>query len=118
MKHAVHNVAAILWLPFTLHIKLFPMINLLYFYISTSQSMRAVPSMAVFCSSLISDFKAMLFRYFLNDFLKFRLAPIITGSTFSYIPHVLYSNVRSVYFKIFSSSFLIIFLSPKLLLLL
>jgi len=43
-------------------------LNLLYFYISTFRSMCAVPSMAVFCSSLTSCFLGMLLTYFLNDF--------------------------------------------------
>ena len=34
-----------------LHVMLFPMINVLYFYISNFQSKRAVHSMAVICSS-------------------------------------------------------------------
>ena len=40
----------------------------LYFYISTFQSMCAVPNMAVFCSSFISCFPGMLLRYCLNYF--------------------------------------------------
>jgi len=45
-----YSVAAILLL-FILPISLIPVLNLLYFYISTSQSICAVPNMAVFCSS-------------------------------------------------------------------
>jgi hypothetical protein len=40
----------------------------LYLYVSTFRSMCAVPSMAVFCSSLTSWFRGMLLTYFLNDF--------------------------------------------------
>ena len=50
-----YSVAAILWS----HVLLLPMFNHFYFYISTSPSMRAMPNMAVFCSSL--DF--VLSRY-------------------------------------------------------
>ena len=66
----VLNVAALLWLQYRciVHVMLFPMINILYFNISTFQSMCAVPSMAVFCGSLMIRFPGMLLRYSLNDF--------------------------------------------------
>ena len=44
------------------------MINVSYFYISTFRSLCAVPSMAVFCTSLNSCFSGTVLRYFLNDF--------------------------------------------------
>ena len=47
-------VAAILLLLFMVLISLVSVLNLLYFYISTSRSMCAVPNMAVFCNSLTS----------------------------------------------------------------
>jgi hypothetical protein len=50
------------------HLMLLPTINVLYLYISTSRSTCAAPSVAVFCSSLMSCFQGMLFRYFLDDF--------------------------------------------------
>ena len=50
------------------HIALFQLLNLLYFYISTFHSVCAVPNMAVFCSFLTSCFPVMLLGYFLNDF--------------------------------------------------
>jgi hypothetical protein len=52
----VYNFEAILWLQYMAHVMLFPMISVLYFNISTSQSICAVPSMAVLCSSLMSCF--------------------------------------------------------------
>ena len=53
--------------------------------------MCAVPSMAVFCSSLTSCFPGMLLTYSLNDFEVDPVAPIITGITFVfYIPHAPY----------------------------
>ena len=55
------------------HITLFPMLNLLHFYISTFRSMCAVPNMAVFCSSLILCYPVMLLWYFLNDLRWFHL---------------------------------------------
>ena len=47
-----YSVAAVLLLLFMVLISLVPVLNLLYFYISTFRSMCAVPNMAVFCSSL------------------------------------------------------------------
>jgi len=47
-----NSVAVILLLLFMVLISLVPVLNLLYFYISTFRSMCAVPNMAVFCSSL------------------------------------------------------------------
>ena len=71
--------------------------------------------MAVFCSSLTSWFPGMLLRYFLNDFEIVPVAPIITGITFGFTFHMLcISIVRSLYFGIFSVSFLITFLSPEI----
>ena len=49
-----YSVAVILLLLFLVLISLVSVLNLLYFYISTFQSMCAVPNMAVFCSSLTS----------------------------------------------------------------
>jgi hypothetical protein len=69
-------------------ISLVPVLNLLYFYISTSRSMCAVPNVAVLCSSLTSCFPGMLLTYFLNDFEIVPIAPIITGNTFVFIFHV------------------------------
>jgi len=43
-----YSVAAILLLQFMVLISLVPVLNLLYFYISTFRSMCAVPNMAVF----------------------------------------------------------------------
>ena len=69
--------------------------------------------MAVFCSSLTSWFPGMLLTYFLNDFEMVPVAPIITGITFVFTFYMrCISIVRSLYFRIFSASFLITFLSP------
>src|SRR5215469_7441195 len=92
---------------------------LLYFYVSTFRSMCAVPNMAVFCSSLTSWFPGILLTYFLNDFEMVPVAPITTGITLAFTFHMrCISIVRSLYFKIFSASFLITFCLLKLLLLL
>jgi hypothetical protein len=55
-----YTVAAILFLLFMMPISLVPALALLCFYVSTFRSMCAVPSMAVFCSSLYSWFPGML----------------------------------------------------------
>ena len=89
--------------------------NLLYFYISTFRNMCAVPNMAVFCSSLTSCFPGMLLTYFLNDFEIVPFTPVITGINFAFTFHMCcISTVRSLYFRIFSASFLITFLSPAI----
>ena len=74
-----YSVAAILLLLFMVLISLVPVLNLLYFYISTFRSMCAVPNMAVFCSSLTSCFPGMLLTYCLIDFEMVPVAPISTG---------------------------------------
>ena len=72
-----YSVAAILLLLFMVLISLVSVLNLLYFYISTSRSMCAVPNMAVFCSSFTSCFPGMLLTYFLHDFEIAPVAPIL-----------------------------------------
>ena len=69
-----NSVVAILLLLFMVLVSSVPVLNLLYFYISTFQSMCAVPNMAVFCSSLTSCFPGMLLTYFLNDF---KIVPVL-----------------------------------------
>ena len=74
-----YSVAAVLLLLFVVLISLVSVLNLLYFYISTFQSVCAVPNMAVFWGNLTSCFPG---TYFLNDFEIVPVAPIITGITF------------------------------------
>ena len=75
--------------------------------------MCAVPNMAVFCSSFTSCFPGTLLTYFLNNFQIVSVDPI-TRITFSFTFHKrCISIVRSLYFRIFSASFLITFLSPE-----
>ena len=96
-----HGVAAILLFLFMALISLVSVLNPLHFYISTFRSMCAVPSMAVFCSSLTSWFPGMLLTYFLNVFEIVPVAPIITGINFVFTFHMrCISIVRSLYFKI------------------
>jgi hypothetical protein len=72
-----YTVAAILSLLFIVPISPVPALALLYFYISTFRSVCAVPSMAVFCSSLTSWFPGMLLTYFLNDLKWFQSLQLI-----------------------------------------
>ena len=109
------SVAAILLLLFMVLISLVPMLNLLYFYISTLRSMFAVSNMAVLCSFLILWFPGMLFTYFLNDFEIVPVAYVITGIIFVFTFHMhCISVVNSLYFRIFWASFLTTFLSPDI----
>jgi len=101
-----YSVAAILLLLFIVLISLVSVLKLLCFYISSFRSVCAVPNVAVFCSSLTSCFPGMLLTYFLNDFEIVPVAPIITGINFVFTFHMrCISIVRSLYFRIFSSSF-------------
>ena len=96
-----YSVAAILLLLFMVLISLVPVLNLLYFYISTFRSMCTVPNMAVFCGSLISCFPGMLLTYFLNDFEIVPVAHIITGITFVFTFHMrCISVVRSIFYNL------------------
>ena len=53
----------------------------------------------------------MLLMYFVNGFEMVPVAPIITGITLVFTFHMrCISSVRSLYFKIFSASFLITFI--------
>jgi len=77
--------------------------------------MCAVTNMAVFCISLTSCFPGMLLTGFLNDFGIVPVPPIITGITFVFILHVsCIPIVFLFYFRIFSASFLMTFLSPEI----
>ena len=109
-----YSVAAILFLLFMVLISLVSVLNLLYFYISTFRSVCAVPNMAVFWSSLTSCFPGMLLAYFLNDFEIDPIAPILVSPLLFTFHKRFISIVRSVYFRIFLASFLIIFLSPEI----
>jgi len=110
-----YSVAAILLLLFMVLISVVSVLNLLYFYISTLRSMCAVPNMAVFWSSLTSWFPGMLLTYFLNDFEIVPVSTIITGITFVFTFHMCsISIVRSLYFRVFSASFSVTFLSPEI----
>ena len=77
--------------------------------------MCAVPNMTVFWSSFTPCFPGMLLTYFLNDFEIIPVATIIIDMTFVFTFHMrCISIVRSLYFRIFSASFSITFLSPEI----
>ena len=96
-------------------ISLVPTLVLMVFYVSTFRRMCAVLHMAFFCSSRTSWLPGMLPTYFLSDFEMVPVAPIITGITVVFTFHIRWiSIVRSLYFKKFSASFLITFLSPEM----
>ena len=110
-----YNVSAILSLIFMVLIWPVPALARLYFYVSTFRSMCAVANVAVFCSSLTLWFPGILLMHFLNDFEMVPVAPIISDVTLVFTFNMLcISVVRSLYFKIFSASFLITFLSPDI----
>jgi len=85
-------------------IPLVPVLNLLYFYISTFRSMCAVPNMAVFCISLTSCFPGMLLTYFLNDF---EIVPVVVYS----VPK---TSLNLLKYSFFSFSFSLLCCMSKL----
>jgi hypothetical protein len=89
-----HSVAALPYLQFMIHVTLFPMLNVLYFYSSNFRSMFAVPYVALLCGSLISCFPNMLPRYFLNYFDLGPIAPIINGIYFVFYIYYYYYYVN------------------------
>jgi len=103
----VYSFAAILYLKFMLYVMSFLMLNVLYFYISIFRGKCVMPHIVVFCSSLILCSPGIWLRYFLSDFEMVPVVPVITGITFVFIFYACsISFVRSLYFKIFSASFL------------
>ena len=82
-----YSVAAILFFLFMALISLLAELYLLYFYISTFRRMCAVPSTAVFCTSLVSCFPGMLPRYCLSDSVMVPFNPIIIGITSDFTFH-------------------------------
>jgi hypothetical protein len=100
-----YSVATILQLLFMAHTMLFPILNVLYFYISTFRSVCAVPNMAVSCSSLISCFPDKLHSYFLNDSEIVLVTSIISSTTSVFTFHMRWiSNDTLKSFRLLSSS--------------
>ena len=75
----LYSVAAVLYIQFVLHVMLFRMLNMFCTSTLALSILRvcAVPSMAVFCSSLISCFPGMLLWYFMNYCEMVPVDPII-----------------------------------------
>ena len=70
--------------------------------------------LAVFCSSLIWRFPVFCSGIFQTIFQLVPVAPVITGMAFVFIFHMFcVSLVRPLCLRIFSSSFIITFLSPE-----
>ena len=69
------------------------MANVLYSHISSSRSICAELSTAVFCIPLISCFTGMFLRYFLRDFKMVPVAPIVTGITFVFTFQMRYISI-------------------------
>ena len=111
----VNSIAALLYLQPVLHVMLFRPWNMFCtFTLVLSMLCVQCPIRLFFCISLISLFPGMLPRYCLSDFEMVPVAPIITDITFAFTFHVRWICItRSSYFKIFSSSSLISFLSPR-----
>jgi hypothetical protein len=91
-------VAAILSLLFMMPVSLVPALALLFFHVSTFQSVCAVPSMALFCSSLTSWFPGMSLTYFLNDlyYYYYYYLHLYAGCVYSYIYVCRLYNVAAV----------------------
>jgi len=92
-----------------IHMKQTMLLGYMVLYFSTLRSLCAAISTAVYCICLISCLPGMLLRYFLKDFDMLPVAPII----------IFTFRMRSIaivksYFKIYSASFLIPFLSPEI----
>jgi len=82
--------------------------------ISMYQSMCAVPNTALLCSPFMSCLPAVLLRYFLDDLQAVSAAHIVTDITFVFTFQIHGISVaRSLYFKVFTASVLITFLSPE-----
>ena len=73
---------------------------------------KGIKYLTCFVYQLYAINSKILRMYFLNDFEMVPVTPIITGITLVFTFHMhCISIVRSLYFKIFSASFLITFLS-------
>ena len=100
----VYSDAAVVYLQFVLHVMLLCTWNMLWTFTLALSDVSAVPNVAVFCSSLISCLRGLLYRYCLKDF---EMVPV-NGATFAFTFHMCWiSIIKVLYFRIFSSSFLI-----------
>ena len=84
----VYIAAAILSLQFLARVMLFPMLNVLYFYISTLQCMCVVPNIAVSVLPSCRAFPVCWLGYFRNDFEIIPVAAITAGIAFVFTFHM------------------------------
>jgi hypothetical protein len=81
-------------------------------FVLSQYNMRAVPSMAVFCTSLTSCSAGMMLSYLLTDSEVLPVAPSMAGITFAITFHM--RCVPIVYIRIFSTYLLPYFCLLKL----
>jgi hypothetical protein len=79
----VYGVAVVLYFQFVLHVMLFRILCIFCSFTSALSAVFAVPSMAVFCSCLISCFPGTLRGYFLNHFEIVQLPVLLLVSSSS-----------------------------------
>ena len=109
----VYSVAAVLYLQFALHVMLFrPWRMLCTFILALSVVCVQCPIWLLFAVPSFRAFPVRCFGIVWVILWCFQSPPIITGFTFASNFHIRWiSNMRFLYFKIFSASFLITFLS-------
>jgi len=111
----VRTAAAIQQVPFMLHVMLFPMLNVPHFYIITSRSVCSVSDMSDFCSSLLHAFPVSCSGIYRMTLRWFQFTQLLTGIIFVFTFHLRsICTVSFLYFRIFSASILITFLSPEI----
>ena len=84
----LYNFTAVHWLHLVLHVIIFVMIKLFVLLYSTSRYTPAVPTMTIFCTSLMS-FPSILLRLFVN-LMWFKLPLSLLVPLCFYIPYTLY----------------------------
>ena len=91
------------------------MLNLSCTFTSALSEVCLSPHVALLCSYLILRVSVMLLRYFLYYFEMHTVTAVFTGITFVFTFHIrcIYI-VSSLYFRIFSTSFLNVILSAEL----
>jgi hypothetical protein len=96
------NVAATHWLPYVVHVMLFAMTNVLYFFNSALPSWARCPIWLLSVESWCLAFQLCLSYIFSMILRRFRLPVLSLVSLCFYIPHLLFCVVKSAYFKTFS----------------
>jgi len=92
-----------------------PPITLQASHCSTSLIMCDVPSIAVFCGESTECFPGTASKFFLKLLVTLPVAPIITGTIVNFRIHIRCISVhKRLYFKFFSASYCITFLSAAI----